>query len=171
MISILRLGHRIFRDQRTTTHCALIARALGAQKLYYSGEKDSNLEQSLAKTAQSWGGRFHARYVTSPLQVMKKFRGPVVHLTAYGQSFQKKLPVLRKQSNILVVIGGEKVPPEIYQQATHNLAVGNQPHSEVAALGIFLYELRKRSFPTHFSKARLRIVPQERGKLVKKSSK
>ncbi len=40
----------------------------------------------------------------------------------------------------------------------------NQPHSEVAALGVFLNSLK---IKTSFRKAKLKIVPQERGKLVK----
>ncbi|MCK7488956.1 MAG: hypothetical protein MZU79_00960 [Anaerotruncus sp.] len=38
----------------------------------------------------------------------------------------------------MIVVGAEKVPPEIYQLADWNVAVGNQPHSEVAALAITL---------------------------------
>ena len=51
MIIILRLNHRIFRDKRITTHVALTARAFLADKIYYSGEKDSNLEQSITKVS------------------------------------------------------------------------------------------------------------------------
>ena len=34
MISILRLGHRISRDKRITTHVALVARAFGANNIF-----------------------------------------------------------------------------------------------------------------------------------------
>lgn len=40
----------------------------------------------------------------------------------------------------------------------------NQPHSEVAALGVLLNRL---GIKTSFKKARLKIIPQERGKLMK----
>ena len=38
MIVVLRLGHRIGRDARISTHCGLVARALGANKIIYSGD-------------------------------------------------------------------------------------------------------------------------------------
>jgi tRNA (cytidine56-2'-O)-methyltransferase len=67
---------------------------------------------------------------------------------------------------VLVVVGAEKVPPEVYQMATYNVAVGNQPHSEVAALAVFLDRfLRGEGIRKEF-KGRLRILPCERGKKV-----
>ncbi|MBI5355319.1 MAG: tRNA (cytidine(56)-2'-O)-methyltransferase, partial [Candidatus Aenigmarchaeota archaeon] len=36
MIAILRLSHRVGRDDRTTTHVGLAARALGAEKIILS---------------------------------------------------------------------------------------------------------------------------------------
>jgi len=38
MIEILRLGHRKKRDARLSTHVALVSRAFGASKIYYSGQ-------------------------------------------------------------------------------------------------------------------------------------
>ena len=166
-VSILRLGHRIFRDQRISSHVFLTARALGAQKGFYSGEKDQSLEDSLKSTSKNWGGTFPVSY-QEPKTILKKFSGSVVHLTAYGLPFQKKLKELRKQKNLLVIVGSEKVPPEIYQRADYNLSVGSQPHSEVSALGIFLYELQNKKF-SNFPKPRLKIIPQERGKKVLKA--
>ena len=43
-VEILRLGHRISRDPRLSTHLALTARAFLASKLYYYGQHDSSLE-------------------------------------------------------------------------------------------------------------------------------
>ena len=43
MITVLRLGHRVSRDKRTTTHVALAARAFGADKMLVS-EKDEALQ-------------------------------------------------------------------------------------------------------------------------------
>jgi len=68
---------------------------------------------------------------------------------------------------LLVVVGAEKVPGELFELADFNVAVGNQPHSEVAALAVFLDRLfggeeLRREFPG----ARRRIVPSERGKRV-----
>ena len=47
MIEVLRLSHRIRRDIRVTTHVCLVARAFGAQKVWYSGDRDSKLEENI----------------------------------------------------------------------------------------------------------------------------
>ena len=62
MIVILRLGHRIGRDARISTHCGLVARALGAKKIVYTGEKDEQLLGSIKQVAKNWGGGFSAEY-------------------------------------------------------------------------------------------------------------
>src|SRR5215217_8163531 len=36
-ISVLRIGHRLVRDDRVTTHAALVARAFGADMIYMTG--------------------------------------------------------------------------------------------------------------------------------------
>ena len=34
-ISVLRLGHRLVRDDRVSTHVGLVARAFGASEIFY----------------------------------------------------------------------------------------------------------------------------------------
>ena len=99
---------------------------------------------------------------------MKNFKGLKVHLTVYGLPFQEKIQAIRKSRDILVIVGGEKVPPEIYNLVDYNISVGLQPHSEVSAIGIFLYELNARKFAS-FKNPKLEIVPQGRGKKVIRS--
>ncbi|HLD78576.1 MAG TPA: tRNA (cytidine(56)-2'-O)-methyltransferase [archaeon] len=167
-LTVFRLGHRIFRDQRITTHCGLVARALGARGFAYSGQHDSEVGASLTRAVEQWGGPFAAAYIERDLTYLKQWKrsgGKVAHLTMYGLPFQKALPKLRKAKKLLVVVGGEKVPGEIYRLADWNLSVTSQPHSEVAALAILLWELNSRREPKLRS-AKLRIVPQERGKRV-----
>ena len=68
---------------------------------------------------------------------------------------------------MLIVVGGMKVPGEVYDLADWNVAVTSQPHSEVSALAVFLHELfGGRELGAVFGDARLRIVPQTRGKSV-----
>ncbi|MBL7160740.1 MAG: tRNA (cytidine(56)-2'-O)-methyltransferase [Candidatus Aenigmarchaeota archaeon] len=165
-LSILRLGHRVFRDQRLTTHVFLTTRALGAEKGFYTGQKDSNLEKSLSQTTKNWGGPFEIKYLENYKKLLKSHKGTVAHLTAYGIPFQKKLKEI-KTKNLLVIVGGSKVPFEIFEQADWNLSVSNQPISEVSAIGIFLYELKGRKFRS-FKNPILKIIPKERGKSVKK---
>jgi tRNA (cytidine56-2'-O)-methyltransferase len=159
-VTVLRLGHRIERDKRVTTHVALVARAFGAAKIVYSGERDSVFENSVKKVVREWGGPFSVSYAKNWKSFIRDFRGERVHLTMYGIP---SMPALRSKS-VLVIVGGEKVPPEVFKMAGFNVAIGSQPHSEVAALAVFLDRL---SGPKEkFSRAKIRVVPAERGKKV-----
>ena len=166
MIVILRLDHRAERDKRTSTHCGLSARALGADKIIYTGEKDEALLGTVNDVAKRWGGLFRSVHSTDwkkTVKDAKKKKFGVVHLTMYGIPYEKKIRELRKKKNLMIVVGSEKVPRAVYDAADYNIAVTNQPHSEVAALAVFLSAL-KRSAKT--VNARLRIVPQAKGKKV-----
>jgi tRNA (cytidine56-2'-O)-methyltransferase len=49
-----------------------------------------------------------------------------------------------------------------------NIAVGNQPHSEIAALAIFLDRyFQGKELVNTFENAKMRIIPSSRGKRVK----
>jgi tRNA (cytidine56-2'-O)-methyltransferase len=162
-VRVLRLGHRAARDKRISTHCALVSRALGAESLIYTGQRDSEMEDSVRKVSEQWGGRFRIEHAASWRKVIKDFRGGSAHLTMYGLPIQQKIGEIMKSKNLLVVIGAEKVPMEIYHAADWNIAVTNQPHSEVAALAIFLHEFFQGKNPD-FGKAKRRIIPQKAGK-------
>ncbi len=165
-VEVFRLEHRKKRDPRLTTHVCLAARALGASAIYYSGERDLVLEKTVNDVTRNWGGLFKIKYVLREKQFIKNYRGTKVHLTMYGLPFVKS--VKRLASSVkpaLVIIGGPKVPPWIYQLADFNLSVTSQPHSEVAALAIFLYEFFSHK-EKKFKGAKLEIVPQARGKKV-----
>ena len=41
-VSVLRLGHRVDRDKRMTSHLGLTARAFGADEVILSGDDDTN---------------------------------------------------------------------------------------------------------------------------------
>lgn len=163
MITVLRLGHRLQRDARISTHCGLVARAFGASGIVFSGEEDKKLIQGIRNVVKNWGGPFSVRYEKNYRKVIKKHR-TVIHLTMYGIPLKKEIRKIKKKCNILVIIGGEKVPGEIYHLADYNIAVTNQPHSEVAALAVFLNEYSGKE--KKFKKAKLRIVPQKKGKKV-----
>ncbi|MEM4707281.1 MAG: hypothetical protein QXL47_01590, partial [Candidatus Anstonellales archaeon] len=61
MLLVFRLGHRLPRDERISTHVALVARAFGADGMYYSGQEDKGLEESIRKICEKWGGKFFAK--------------------------------------------------------------------------------------------------------------
>jgi tRNA (cytidine56-2'-O)-methyltransferase len=164
MLTVLRMNHRRFRDNRLTTHCGLASRALGADGIILSGEKDAKLEESIKKVVDNWGGDFSVSYEKDWKKVMKSWSGVSVHLTMYGLPIQEKIEEIRKHKDVLLIIGSEKVQADAYQLATYNIAVTSQPHSEVAALSIFLHEyFRGKELDKQF-KGKINVVPQERGK-------
>ena len=67
-------------------------------------------------------------------------------------------------------MGSEKVPGDLYGLADVNVAVGNQPHSEVAALAVLLHALRPEALDAPREGA-LRIRPQARGKVLEETGR
>lgn len=172
---VLRWGHRPQRDARLTSHVALTARALGASGFVLSDIVDEHLKETVDKIAKTWGGDFTFEMGTKWRNTVRDWRaggGVVVHLTAYGENVQTSNVLKRirgTERNMLIIVGSQKVPSEFYQAevSDFNVAVGNQPHSECAALAIFLDRFfRGKSLGKPFENARLHIVPQERGKKI-----
>jgi len=173
VIAVLRLGHRPERDKRITTHVALTARAFGADKIIIAAEEDEHVRESVEDVVRRWGGPFKIEFNPSWKKILREWRerGVIVHLTMYGVHIDDAMPRLKGElkagRDFLIVVGAEKVPREVYELAHYNVAVGNQPHSEVAALAVFLDRfLDGDGLRKEFAGARLKIVPQERGKKV-----
>jgi tRNA (cytidine56-2'-O)-methyltransferase len=164
-VAVLRVGHRVGRDPRLTTHVALAARALGASRLYLH-PPDPVLSDRIAAVGRRWGGRFAVVGAPNWKPVLDEYRGGVVHLTMYGEPLNRVLPRLRRIPRLLVVVGGAKVPPALFGVADLNVAVGAQPHSEVAAMAVLLDRLLGGAPASRFRGAEHRIVPQRRGKRV-----
>jgi len=174
-VVVLRWGHRPQRDVRLTTHVALTSRALGASGFVLSDVADEHLKETVEKIVASWGGNFSFAMGAKWKNTVRDWRGcggVVVHLTAYGENVQTSdvLERIRKTGkNVLVLVGSQKVPREFYSPefSDFNVAVGNQPHSECAALAIFLDRFfRGESLGKPFENAKLHIVPQVRGKKI-----
>ena len=67
----------------------------------------------------------------------------------------------------MIVVGGAKVPGDVYKICQYNVAVGNQPHSEVAALALFMDAwFGESASEREFDDARLIIEGVNGGKLV-----
>jgi len=119
---------------------------------------------------QRWGGSFRLKSDVSwkgETVRWKEAGGKVVHLTMYGSNLPDVIDEISNcGSDLLVAVGGEKVPSEMYDLADWNVAVGNQPHSEVAALAIFLDRIFKGQELESKFEGGLTIVPQARGKQV-----
>ncbi len=85
----------------------------------------------------------------------------------YGENINDVAPSLQKEDNVLIVVGAEKVPREIYDFADYNVAVGNQPHSEISALAVVLDRMQKgNQFSTKFENPAREIIPTKKGKNV-----
>ncbi len=169
-VRVLRLGHRPARDKRVTTHLFLTARAFGASGAIYTGCRDPYLEESVGEVVSDWGGRFSLEFAESWREVISgwKLTGRVVHLTMYGLPLLQVIQRIREEpADKLIVVGGAKVPGDVYGLADWNVAVTSQPHSEVSALAVFLHELfGGGELDVKFEGARLRVVPRAHGKKV-----
>jgi len=166
-VAILRIGHRPERDQRVTTHVGLTARALGAQGMYLAAA-DKGVVQSIADVVERWGGRFFCEDNVkwrSCIRDWKAGGGVVVHLTMYGLNLPDVIEQVRPYNKILVIVGAEKVPGDIYGLADYNIAVTAQPHSEISSLAIFLDNFfMGTEFAGEFPGAHIRIIPTRVGK-------
>jgi tRNA (cytidine56-2'-O)-methyltransferase len=171
-ISVLRIGHRLVRDDRVTTHAALVSRAFGADRIYMTGV-DESVSKTVASVSERWGGDFKVEVIEdwkALARTWKKQGGKVAHLTMYGINIDDAVDKLRKESRLLVIIGAEKVPKEAYDMADYNIAIGNQPHSEIAALAIFLDRMFSgKQLKKEHPGGRLRIIPSEKGKNIQES--
>ncbi|MHA1976297.1 MAG: tRNA (cytidine(56)-2'-O)-methyltransferase [Candidatus Hodarchaeales archaeon] len=175
---MFRIGHRVFRDKRITTHLALVARAFGAGGIKIAGEKDEKIIRSVSKVVSEWGGKFSIDFLPYEewiefLEEWKHRKGKIIHLTMYGENilnFQtnqqfRALKSSREDLNkLLVIVGGEKVPAKTFQYADWNIAITNQPHSEVGSLAIFLEKIIPNSLEIEFPNSRRHIKPSLAGK-------
>jgi len=172
-IVVLRWGHRPQRDARLTTHVALAARALGASGFLLSDTVDEKIRETVEKVTRNWGGTFFFEMETpwkSAVRDWKAKGGIVVHLTVYGENIQtsnvlERIKNLRK--DILVMVGSQKVPKDFFSNdvSDFNVSIGSQPHSECAALAIFLDRFFEgKELVKEFKKAKINVVPRKRGK-------
>lgn len=170
-VNVLRLDHRRVRDARITTHVCLTARAFGASKVILSGDEDKKILENIRDVVKRWGGDFEIDYIKKWGKFIDDWKnngGEVVHLTMYGEGVQDLTGKIRKSSkDKLVVVGGSRVPSKVYQEADWNVSVTNQPHSEVAALSIFLHTLFEgKEYEIDFESGELKVIPTAHGKQV-----
>jgi len=172
-IEVLRIGQRVVRDDRVTTHVALVARAFGASKIYMN-EVDPEIQDTIEKINDTWGGDFEIEFFSNWKDVinMKKNDWKIVHLTMYGEDINKIHSKIEKEEKILIVVGAEKVPREIYEKADYNVSIGTQPHSEISALAILLDRIQKgEQFEKKFDNYKRAIIPSKNGKNVIENKK
>jgi tRNA (cytidine56-2'-O)-methyltransferase len=173
-VAVLRLGHRPGRDERITTHVGLTARALGADRVILTGDGASRAD-AVADITDRFGGPFAVDAVESFQPTLQAWDGQVVHLTMYGLEVQEVEAEIReahrgRREPLLVVVGAEKVPFDVYESADWNVGVTNQPHSEIASLAVFLDRLFEgRELDREWDDAKKVVVPQAIGKRMKEA--
>lgn len=137
----------------------------------HSEERDQSVVESAKKVVEKWGGKyFFVEPVDDPVDLVRRWKaegGVVVHLTMYGINVDEAINEIPLDKKVLVIVGSEKVEGVFYGLADFNVAVGNQPHSEVAALAIFLDRVYKgKELNLVFKDAKLKIIPERHGKRV-----
>jgi len=169
VIEVLRIGQRLVRDDRVTTHVALVARAFGASKIYMN-EINPEIKNTLERVNKTWGGNFEIVFIDEWERVVKDRKRnsfKIIHLTMYGENINYLESLVKEENDLLVVVGAEKVPRELYDLSDYNIAIGNQPHSEISALAVLLDRIQRgRQFSNIFSEAHRKIVPTKQGKRV-----
>lgn len=168
-VVVLRLGHRPGRDERMTTHVGLTARALGADRAVLPANAAGSAE-TVRDITDRFGGPFSVETTDSPKALVRNWKGRIAHLTMYGlpvQDVEGEIRSAHAEEPLLVVVGGGKVGFAFYDAADWNVGVTSQPHSEVAALAVFLDRLFEgRELERKWEGADQRVVPMETGKLV-----
>ncbi len=178
MVTVFRIGHRKNRDKRITSHLALVARALGAKGITIAGETDENIIRSVSKVVSEWGGSFSIVFIPYDewidfVEEWKQKHGLIIHLTMYGENITKFQLDQRFNSiqnsderldHLMIIVGGKKVPAKVFHYADWNIAITNQPHSEVGSLAIFLEKLIPNSLELNFLNSKKKIKPSIEGK-------
>ena len=171
-VVVLRLGHRYERDKRISTHIGLVSRAFGADGIIISDIRDSAVEESILDIRDRFGGTFFVEMGEKWHTVLKNWKssgGEIIHLTMYGLPIPQVIEKIRgSQKQKLIVVGASKVPRDVYELADYNVSITSQPHSEVAALAIFLdYLFQGSEFSRKFPDAKMEVIPSEKGKTVR----
>jgi tRNA (cytidine56-2'-O)-methyltransferase len=138
--------------------------------------EDASIADTVRKISRRWGGTFSFEMGTPWKKAVRDWKakgGVIVHLTAYGENIQTSDVLDRIKSSgrdVLVLVGSQKVPGDFYSEevSDFNVSVGNQPHSECAALAVFLDRFFSgEELAREFEGAKMRIVPKVRGKEIK----
>jgi len=177
-VIVLRLNHREARDYRLTTHVCMVARAFGADGIIIADVTARSQIEKIKRLNDDWGGRFWVLDKLSTTNVLKDWKlynGVLVNLTMYGENIHNTITQLYndffiRHKRIMVVVGSSKIPRFIYDAADYNISITNQPHSEAAALAVFLEKLLGAHVWEHsYSNMSLKIVPalKTKGRAVK----
>ncbi len=147
-----------------TTHVGLTARAFGADVMYMP-KLDKKIEKTLSDVTDRFGGNFKIKVENDWKRLVKEWDGEVVHLTMYGTDIDEFFEKDERINDPLIIVGAEKVPREVYDMSDYNISVGNEPHSEVAALAVFMDRLNERMIDQNIG-GKISVLPTDEGKRV-----
>jgi len=124
---------------------------------------------SLKDIIDRWGGDFEIDHTEEWKKEVKEFEGLKVHLTMYGERIDEKMEEIEDEfedQDLLVIVGAEKVPRWVYTHVDYNISVGNQPHSEIAALAVFLDRIQGQTIKQEFEDPDIEVVPSKDRKIT-----
>ena len=104
VIEVVRIGQRVVRDDRVTTHVALVSRAFGAEKIFMT-EVNPEIKDTLEKINKTWGGDFTVEFIDNWKSIVKNKKKDgfkIIHLSMYGEkinSVQGELSQRRKNAS------------------------------------------------------------------------
>lgn len=154
-----------------TTHVCLTARALGADGVILADREDHALEATIGEVTRRFGGDFtieSGKPWRKTVRDWKEKGGKIIHLTAYGLRLPDVIDEIgQSDGDLLVVVGSEKMPGEVFKLADWNVSITSQPMSEVAALAVFLdWHFQHREFDKDFANAKVKIIPSGNQKRI-----
>jgi tRNA (cytidine56-2'-O)-methyltransferase len=133
-------------------------------------DANPEIRDTISKVNKMWGGDFKVEIIENWKDIIKIKRNDlfkIVHLTMYGENINTVQDQIRKEEKILIIVGAEKVPREVYDMADYNIAIGNQPHSEISALAILLDRiLEGKQLQKKYIGGEREIIPTKKGKNV-----
>jgi tRNA (cytidine56-2'-O)-methyltransferase len=130
----------------------------------------SDRRETIDDITDRFGGPFAVEVTDQTMGRLRSWEGAIAHLTMYGlpvQDVEDEIRAAHAEDPLLVVVGAEKVPFEVYDCADWNVGITNQPHSEIAGLAVFLDRLFEgRELDRAWEDAEKRVIPQATGKRV-----
>ena len=69
-IEVLRIGQRLVRDDRVTTHVTLVSRAFGVSKILMQ-EVNPKIKDTIYEINRAWGGTFEVEIIDNWKKTLK----------------------------------------------------------------------------------------------------
>ncbi|GIS92543.1 MAG: hypothetical protein CM1200mP21_08380 [Candidatus Poseidoniales archaeon] len=97
----------------------------GADEVILAGEEDDSALETWNSVSHRFGGSFRLpiRAQADELAEAISDSGTVIHLTMYGESWKKVAGQIPKDKPAVIVVGGTKVPAEVFSIANHNVSM------------------------------------------------